>query len=214
MNRVLYACVALLALAGSLHAAPLPPDALSWNFSWTPDAPSVVGDQGVGGVTFTKEPTKTIVGSSDIVATNLRTFSIAPAGSPESFGMSGFYGLTIDLDIVQDGTPFSGSLYFTGKLGGTFSSEGSGVSNTFLDAGPKSVVLGAYTFTVTLTSFTPPGPPSQNNTGSIGAFVEVSSIRPDSVPEPSTLVLSCLGGVALVGGAYRRWRARATPSQA
>ena len=50
---------------------------------------------------------------------------------------------------------------------------------------------------VTLTNYTPPGPPNASNAGSISAHVTVTPgnghTSGGGTPEPSTLVLSCLG---------------------
>jgi hypothetical protein len=205
MKRALIAAALTCVLAADVRADPLPPDGVVWSYNWQPGAASVPGTAG-GGVTFTTEPDRLSAGSSDVVATNLRTFSGQPAASAETFA-NGAYSLTLNLSLTQDGNTFTGSLTFTGHLTGTFSADSSQVGNVFDDAGPKVAFLGSYTFTVTLTSYTPPGPPSQTNAGSIGAHVSLDAIRTESVPEPSTLALTCLGGVGLLGGAWRRWRA-------
>jgi hypothetical protein len=158
-----------------------------------------------GNVTFTNEPTKNAVGSSDIVATNLRVISSATASAPDTItGSNGNYTLSLQLSV--DNLPTPAPLVFSGKLGGSFSAENANVTNSFTDLGPKVVDIGTYRFTVSLTSYTPPGPQDQANAGSISAHVTVENIVPNSIPEPSTIVLSGMGLTFLGGAALRRFR--------
>jgi len=211
MKRFLSAHVAALALllmAGAGARASVPPDSIAWTYNFNPAVPAVLADGNPGaGVTFTNEPTKTAVGSSDIVATNLRVFSTATAGTPDTLAGSTNYALTLVL-TVNDGGPHTASLTFTGKLGGAFSAESANVTNTFLDAGPKTVSLGSYDFTVSLIAYTPPGPPDQSNAGSMSAHVSVTTTQTADLPEPSTMLLSGLGLTFLGGAAWRKRRAK------
>ena len=67
--------------------------------------------------------------------------------------------------------------------------------------------LGDNNYTVTIRSYSPPGPPSASNYGSIAAHVDVTTLTPGqfNTPEPSTMVLSCLG-LSFFGAAS--WRKR------
>lgn len=224
MKRFLTAHVAAITLSlilvAGLQASPLPPDQISWSYNWTPGAPALFSDGGDdAGVTFTNEPTKVAVGSSTIVATNLRVFSSATAatGLDSITGSNGNYSLSLTL-TADDGTgPKTATLTFTGALYGTFSAENSYLPDEkftdpnpgshFIDAGPKVAELGNYKFTVQLTNYTPPGPPDQSNAGSIAAFVSVENVTPvGTVPEPSALVLGGMGLTFLGGAALRRFR--------
>jgi hypothetical protein len=208
MKRLLTATALLIAYATNANASPIPPDSVSWNYDWKPGTPAVTADGNPSaGVTFTDQATKAATGSSDIVATNLRVFSTATAGAPDALVSNGAYSLTLKLSTNPDGSgPYSGSLTFTGKLGGTFSGESANVTNAYDNLGTQSINLGGYTFTVTLYPFTPPGPPGQTNAGSISAHVEVSSIRPSELPEPGTLLLSAFGATFFGGAAWRKRR--------
>lgn len=214
MKRLLTASLTALALlvgATSVQATPIPPGNMQWNYNFSPGAPAVLADtNATAGISFTNEPTKPAVGSSDIVATNLRVFSAATAASPDALISNGNYSLTLVLSTIEDSIPYSASMTFTGKLSGTFSSENANVSNVFGPNQTQAVALGSYTFTVTLMSYTPPGPPDQVNAGSISAHVAVtsSSITPAQVPEPSTMLLSGLG-LSFLGGAALRKRRQA-----
>jgi hypothetical protein len=213
------AAIALLLITGvGLRASPLPPDQISWSYNWTPGAPAVFSDKGTGaGVTFTNEPTKVAVGSSDIVATNLRVFSSATATAPDMItGSNGNYKLTLQLSVNDNGTPFTQTLTFTGKLFTTapkgFSSQNANVQNMFLVAGPQVADLGTIRFTVQLMAYTPPGPPDQSNAGSISAHVTVENITPTQVPEPSAIVLGGMGLTFFGGAAWRRLRKARVPA--
>jgi hypothetical protein len=102
-------------------------------------------------------------------------------------------------------------LTFTGKLGGSFSANNANVTDQF--TGKTSYTWTApngNTYSVTLNNFTPPGPPTASNAGSISAHVTVTpggGTISGGAPEPSTLVLSCLG---LGFAGLRSWRKRRT----
>lgn len=212
MNRLLMVQLAALALilfgGNRAEAAPIPASSLSWNYNFSASPMAIYADDAVSFVQLTNEPTGTAVGTSDIVATNIKVFSAAPVGSPAQLGSGGAYSLTLVISALDNGTPYSASLTFTGKLGGSFSQGAANVTNTFTSATTDFVDLGNYTFTVTIGNYTPPGPPSATNQGSISAHVTVSSATGGGIdsPEPSTMLLSGLGLTFLGGAAWRKRR--------
>ena len=213
------------ALASLLIASsPARADFINWSYNWD-RAPSTIGADvlGSGGMNLTNEPTNNAIGSTVTVATNLRTFSTAPAGSPATFTNTPY---SLAIQIIDAASLSTGTLVFSGMLNGTLSTSNSNVTNTFTGATTQSLVLGDHTYDVTIGPFAPPGLPSSTNSGSISAFVAVSGPGgtppppgegpppppvgnpPPPVsnqPEPSTALLSCLG-VSFLGLAS--WRRR------
>jgi hypothetical protein len=191
----------LLCLASTPAWAQMTPD-VNWTYNFTPSQPAVYSDSGSGSVTFTNEPTKGATNSSDVVVTNLRVNSVAPASSPDTLTTSGAWSATLQLTDTSalTGTASSNSttMTFSGKLGGTFSANNANVSNTFTGTTNYSWTdpNNGDTYKVNLVGYTPPGPPTASNAGSIAAFVSVtpgSGTISGTTPEPSTLVLACLG---------------------
>jgi len=196
----------LLTLAAGLQASPIPPDKIAWTYNWQPGAPALTADGNPSaGVTFTNEPPKVAVGSSDIVATNLRVFSAATAAEPDKItGSNGDYKLSLTLKANDGGQ--TATLNFLGNLKGAFSAENANLKNKFTATTTQIVDLGSFRFTVALMAYTPPGPPDQANAGSISAYVQVENIQPNNIPEPSALVLSGMGLTFLGGACVRRLR--------
>jgi len=202
----------LLLLAGTpAWADPTPPPEVHWTYNFTPNAPFVQADggPGSGSVTFTNEPTKSASNGSDVVLTNLRVSSTAPTTSPDTLNSSGAW--SVKLQLTDSASGASTTMLFSGKLGGTFSADNANVTDQF--TGKTSYTWTApngNAYTVTLNNFTPPGPPTASNAGSISAHVSVTpgnGTISGSTPEPSTLVLSCLG---LGFAGLRSWRKRRT----
>src|SRR5262245_42621629 len=105
MKRLWHLSLPLIALlaAGTQARA----DLIWWGYNWERSPAAVLA--GTGGVSFTNEPLKAAVGSSDIVATNLKVFSTAAATAPDVLsGSTGMYTLT--LTITDNASGMSGSL--------------------------------------------------------------------------------------------------------
>jgi hypothetical protein len=210
MNRFLFASVSALTLllaAGTGAQAGLLPEHVQWTYNFAPGAPAVLADgNDAAGVTFTNEPNKVAVGSSDIVVSNIRVFSAATAGAPDVLSANGGYTVALQLSTSDDSGVHTATLTFSGKLSGSFSAEHAQIANEFTGETTQKVMLGNYSFTVSMIAFTPPGPPDQTNAGSIAAHVAVENLTPAQVPEPSTMLLSGLGLTFLGGAAWRKRR--------
>ena len=183
---------------------------INWTYNWQPGALALYGDAGTTGgyVAFTNQPSGAATGSSDVVASNLRTVSQAAPGTPDSFNAAGDYSLTMQITDLPSGQ--TGTLTFTGKLGNTFSDSNANVSNQFTGNLTQQLFLGNDTYTVTIGPYTPPGPPNATNAGSISAHVDVSSIGITSeAPEPTSIALSLFGLTTLGAGWWRKRRAAA-----
>jgi hypothetical protein len=198
----------LLCLAGTPAQAQMTTD-VNWTYNFTPAQAAVYSDSGSGTVTFTNEPTKSAINSSDVVVTNLRVNSVATADHADTLTSGGAW--KVSLALTDSATGNSDTMTFTGKLGGTFSANNANVTNTFTGTtsytwtDPKN----GDTFKVSLVGYTPPGPPTASNAGSIAALVSVTpgngTISGGHTPEPSTLVLACLG---LSFAGLTTWRKR------
>jgi hypothetical protein len=213
------ASLGMLILAGMQARA----EPIAWDYSWEPASLVVAADGGgTGGVSLTVQAPVGATGPSDIVATNLRTFSSAPVTTPDAIAQ-GDYSLTLTLTDTASGR--TGNMTFTGYLAGAFSTTSSNLANTFTGDTTKELRLGDNMYTVAIGPYAPPGPPGAANAGTISAHVEVQRIPPDGgggdddppdddppddrpTPEPSTLVLTCLGMSFLGAASWRKRRAR------
>jgi hypothetical protein len=197
------------ALALTLSAqAQLRADFVSWSYNWTPSTLALPADvPGTGGLSLTNEPTKNADGTSDVVVTNIRGFSSASRATPDHFTHAG-YTFTLVLTDLSSGQ--AAHMSFTGFFSGTLSATSSNIANTFTGVTTGTATLGGHTYVVTLGNYSPPGPPTASNAGSISAHVAVDEVRPPGItgqaPEPSTLLLSCMGLAGLGASAWRRWR--------
>lgn len=194
--------LALLLLAGSPAWAGF----VGWDYAWTPSSLVVAADSGgTGGISMTLQAQAHADGTSDIIATNLRTFSSAPRTIPDTVA-KGTYNLMLSLTDTASGQ--SGTATFTGYFSGSFSTTSANVQNTFTGDTTETLTLGGHKYKITIGPYAPPGPPSAANAGTISAHVDVDEDGGDggNTPEPSTLVLSCLGVSFLGAAGWRKWK--------
>jgi hypothetical protein len=196
------AAIALLLGTGLTAHAGL----VNWSYDWS-RTPAVVL-AGTGGVTLTNEPGASAAGSSDIVATNLKVFSSADAATPDHLSPTPY---TLTMVLTDSASHASTTLNFAGMLSGTFSLGSAHIANSFVGPTSATVVLGGNTYSVSMGSYSPPGPPSGSNSGSISAHVDVvagtngGGGHVSGTPEPSTMVL---GGLGLGFMGLVSWRKR------
>ena len=209
-QRVAFAgALLIVALAtGRGHGGLIP-----WNYQWSadpivvnaspfgPNSPATGGITLIpGAITMTGGSPGVALGNSNIVAVNLTTFSFSPSptGEPDRFNNTP-YSLNITLtDIASHDARL---MSFHGLFHGTLSDTSANIRTTFTSPTTQSAMLGGNFYTVNLTSYTPPGPPSANNEGTIGAHVEV---HPLETPEPSSLLLCGIGLTGAIGSCVRR----------
>jgi hypothetical protein len=212
MKRSATALFTALCVVSAFGVSQARADFVPWSYNWEPSALSIkAGGAGTGGLSFTDEPLKHADGTSDIVVTNLRAFSSALRNAPDTFTNA---PISFTLTLKDEKSNLTGTFKFSGVFNGTISATSANVQ--FLPTAPliETLKIGANTYTVNLGSYAPPGPPAASNAGSISAHVAVNEIvtggggGTGQAPEPSTLLLSCLGlsGMGLAG--WRKWRQR------
>jgi hypothetical protein len=195
-------------------------DSISFSYDWAPGQLAVGADTGgTGGISFTHEIPQSVIGPTNSVATDLRTFSDAHIGSPDTFTNTAY---TLSLTIKDGGQV--GTLNWGGAFNGTFSLDAANVTNTFNSALTQTTTINGHLYTVTLGPYNAPGVPGAQNAGSIGGFINVAGSTSggggttgggggppvDNNPEPSTALLTCLGASFLGLASWRKWkRARA-----
>src|SRR5262249_24884960 len=127
---------------------------------------------------------------------------------------------SLNLFLKDDASGESTTLTFGGKFNGTLTAFNANIKNTFTGETSQTVHLGDHDYTVTMTAYAPPGPPTAVNAGSITAHVGVDEpVDPppsdgggattppptSDAPEPSTMALASLG-LSVLG--IVRWRKR------
>jgi hypothetical protein len=205
----------LILVAGSFARA----DFVNWSYNWTHSPVVVAADTGgTGGVTLTNHQGGTGSGNSDIVATQITTFSSASVNTPDRFTNKNY---SLMLDLTDLASHQSGMLTFTGTLNGTLSATSANIKNAFTGALTQHLDLGGNLYTVTIGPYAAPGIPDATQTGSISAHVSVQAesttggtpqggTPPPSheSPEPATLVLAGVGSTALALAVSWRQRMR------
>jgi len=206
---VFTAAVAALLLAGSsARAADIP-----WQFNWTPsggpDLTTHAGDPSgtlrlasSGGANsylqVTNEPIGKAVGNaagtSDLTMTGLKVFSDAPPVTLGSPNLDASNPVNFSLRLTDKASGAFHDFLFTIKFGGYFNSGAAKVTATVM--GPSSYTdqaIGGNFYTVDQLVYLKPGPPDSTNPAGISVTVSVRPVDIQKAPEPSTMVLSCVG---------------------
>jgi hypothetical protein len=175
---------------------------VTYTYNWSPSTNFVLGDTKANQIDFADEGAVTSTGPTDMTASNLTTHN----GKSDTI-TGGVYNLQVH---IIDGT-HTGDLTVSGKLSGSIINGAPSLVNTF-DPLPAALVLGGDTFQITSPSFVAPPPFGAKTVGAIGFHMNVngqSGTEPpppvQGVPEPSTMLLSCLG---VFGLGFRAWRMR------
>jgi hypothetical protein len=197
----------------SAHANLIP-----WSYNWEPSAAKInAAGGGSGWIALTDEPNRAVEGSSNTVVTNLRTFSTATQSAPDTFNHAAY---TFTLQLKDTNSRATGSLTFSGFFSGLLTDSNANLQNTLTSPPTQHLSLGGNTYSVSIGTYSPPGPPGAINAGSLNAFVTVApgttggsggvSGTPSGTPEPSTLTLAALA-LPCVGLAGWRRRQRSLP---
>jgi hypothetical protein len=182
----------------------------TFTYDWTPGLGGITGDQAKNALLFTNGDPFTV--------TTAQVVGKASWISLQNANSDTFTNKYFDLGVqITDGS-HSGGLDFTGVINGTVTNGvPTTMTATYTSPTTQSLTLGSDQFTVKLTGFRPPDPVGGPRGGGLlpppGGFdFEIDAATglnsqppPNDVPEPTTLLLSCLGAG---GFAIRAWRRR------
>jgi hypothetical protein len=191
------ACIACLSAGG--QAGPI-----TFTYDWSKTTPSVSSDNLLNAIEFNPQgavtvPTGAVVGS-------VGSISILN-GTTDTFTNKSF-----DLIVkITDGSN-SGTVSFNGLLNATVLNGGlTSYSLTYLDPTTQPLGVGSDNFTVSITGSIPPSPfGSDNLPGAIGFEITGTGGNgnepppPNVVPEPTSLLLSCIGAGLCALGVWRK----------
>jgi hypothetical protein len=178
---------------------------VTFSYDWSPTVPLVSGDHGFNAIDFSSQGPITV--TTNQAVGNVASLSVQN-GNSDTFTNSGF-----NLGVkITDGSN-SGTVTFSGQLNGVITNGvPNSLTSTITSPATQTLTLGADQFSVSITGFVPPNAyGAGNKPGGFGFELQIapsgsgSAPPPNDVPEPTTLLLSCLG----VGGfALRGWRMR------
>jgi hypothetical protein len=209
----LFAAALALALTATTQSRA---DQLSYTYNWTASPIAIAA--GTGGVTLTDESAVTTTLPTDTAATNITVFSAAPTTSPDVIPTpAGGNNYSLAVTLTDNGGTGHGTVSFTGLLLGQLTHDSSNLVNTItsstddsgthLGATSGSVTFDGTKYTVTYNGFAAPGPEAQHNVGSISFHISFGTPISSGAPEPSSMVLGCLG-LSFLGGVVLRARRR------
>ena len=169
---------------------------VSWSYDWSPSTSQVNANAGgPGHLTLTNEPDHTATGSSNTVITNIQAVSTAPSSNPATFNN---VPVSFALKLTDSASNTTSSpITFSGYFSGYITATSANVGLTFTSPTTETVSVGGNQYAVQVGTYTPPGPPGVVNSGSLNAFVTVTSLGGGGTsgtgsPEPGALTLACL----------------------
>jgi PEP-CTERM motif len=211
----LFAAAFALALTATAQSQA---DPFSYTYNWS--ASPIAISAGTGGVTLTNGTPITTTLETDTAATNLTVFSAAATGSPDVIQTpAGGSNYTLAVTLTDNQGAGTATVTFTGLLLGQLTHDSSTLTNAITgstdDTGTHAgQTFGVVTFdgtkyTVSYNGFAAPGPEAQHNVGSISFHIAFDGAvgGPPDAPEPSSMVLGCLG-LSFLGGVALRARRR------
>jgi hypothetical protein len=193
MCRRLLALALTLLPAATARADFLPPSAIPWSYTVVPAVPAVpAANNPAAGIRFSSVDWTNNIGPTVVVLTQLQPFSTARAGAPDTLGDGAPYALAVTLADGPSGD--TGTLVFTGTLRGTLADGTSTIANQFDEPTSQPLQLGDSYYVVTLGPYEPPGVTAATDPGAILARVAIGPVLDVlQAPEPSSLLLGCLG---------------------
>ena len=216
MTRLLTPLIIALAVGPTVQAGPL------WGYR-SPSNTNILTPGSDAGLTFPNTSWTDADGGAAIVITPVQQWSVALATDPDRVE-AGEY--TFGVELIDYASGASGVLDFAGTLDGQIWKEGATLTNTFSGATAKSVDLGDYRYTVSLSGFETPTGFGEEGEGAITADVTIAEIGDDppppapteppvddpdpptaQTPEPASLVMGAIGLGAAAFARLRRRRA-------
>jgi hypothetical protein len=209
----LFAAALGLALAAT---APSQASQLSYTYNWSASPIAIAA--GTGGITLTDENAVTTTLPTDTAASNITVFSAAPTASPDVIPTpAGGSNYSLSVKLADNGGADTRTISFTGLLLGQLTHDSSNLTNTItsatddsgthVGANSGSVTFDGTKYTVSYNGFAAPGPEAQHNVGSISFHIALPPHIVGNAPEPSSMVLGCLG-LSFLGGVVLRARRR------
>jgi hypothetical protein len=192
----------------------------SYTYNWSANPINI--NAGAGGVSFTSNDGGTSTTETDTIAANVSVFSAANAANADAIptpGGGSNYSLAVTL--TDSNGAGSGTITFTGLLLGKLTHDSSNLTNAITGVTDEAGSHPGQTFgvgtvdgtqyVVSYNGFAAPGPEAQHNQGAISFHIGFEPGVDDgpSSPEPSSMVLGCLG-LTFLGGAFYRARRRKT----
>jgi hypothetical protein len=209
----LFATTVALALAATTRSQA---DPYHYSYNWTTAPIDISAVAGAGGVSLTSAGGGTSTQQTDVPAANITVFSAAPTSSPDIIPTpaSGI-NYTLAVTLTDSNGTGSGVVTFTGLLLGKLTHDSSNLTNAITGVTDETgthpgrtfgvaAVDGTY-YVVSYNGFAAPGPEAQHNQGAISFHISFEPGFNDgpASPEPSSMVLGCLGLMFLGGVAYR-----------